>query len=184
MPAQLPSGGMSSQRATTVRYERHVSSTESNATSPSPAALQELLDRAVLRNLVESYASFADAGEPERVAGLFTPDAQLIVSLTPGADPTSIRRGRAEIAAAMAALSRYWTTTHVIANVMVEISGDTARGQVGCVAHHIEGLEGQRRDRVLYIRYADQYAKHEGSWRIAQREVKVVAVENQPLQVD
>ncbi|MCW2546145.1 MAG: hypothetical protein JWN96_605, partial [Mycobacterium sp.] len=31
--------------------------------------MQELLDRAVLRNLVEGYASFADAGEPERVAG-------------------------------------------------------------------------------------------------------------------
>jgi len=146
--------------------------------------MQELLDRAVLRNLVESYASFADAGEPERVAGLFTPDGQLVVSLTPGAEPTNIRRGRGEIAAAMAALSRYWSTTHVIANVMAEISGDTAHGQVGCVAHHIEGLEGQRRDRVLYIRYTDVYAKAEGTWRIAHREVKVVAVENRPLQID
>ena len=161
-----------------------MSSTESHPTSPSSAALQELLDRAVLRNLVESYASFADAGEPERVAGLFTPDAELIVSLTPGAEPTSIRRGRAEIAAAMAALSRYWSTTHVIANVTVDLAGDTAKGGVGCVAHHIEGLEGQRRDRVLYIRYTDSYAKSEGAWRIASREVKVVAVENRPLQID
>ncbi len=152
--------------------------------SPGAGAVQELLDRAVLRNLVESYASFADAGEPERVAGLFTPDAQLIVMLTPGAEPTGIRNGRAEIAAAMAALSRYWATMHTIANVVVDIKGDTATGQVGCIAHHIEGLEGQRRDRVLYIRYGDVYARSEGTWRIARREVNVVGVENRPLQID
>jgi uncharacterized protein (TIGR02246 family) len=158
--------------------------TTSAAVSPSAAALQELLDRAVLRNLVEGYASFADQGLPERVAALFTEDAKLIVSLTPGADPTAIRSGRAEIAAAMAALSRYWSTTHIIANFQVEITGPTAAGQVGCVAHHIEGPEGARRDRVLYIRYRDAYVRTEGTWRISQREVKVVAVENRPLQID
>jgi uncharacterized protein (TIGR02246 family) len=164
-----------------------VSSTPTPAeplTSVSAAALQELLDRAVLRNLIESYASFADAGEPERVAGLFTPDANLVVALTPGAEPTAIRHGRSEIAAAMAGLSRYWSTTHVIANVTVDVTGDTASGQVGCIAHHIEGIEGERRDRVLYIRYHDKYAKSEGTWRITRREVRVVAVENRPLQID
>lgn len=168
-----------------IRYERHVSSTAPHAdpiTAAASATLQELLDRAVLRNLVESYAGLADAGEPERVAGLFTPEASLIVALTPGAEPTAIRHGRGEIAAAMAGLSRYWSTTHVIANVMVDISGDQASGQVGCIAHHIEGVEGERRDRVLYIRYTDAYTKSEGSWRIARREVRVVAVENRPLQ--
>ena len=158
--------------------------TDARAFGPSAAALQELLDRAVLRNLVEGYASFADQGEPERVAGLFTEDAKLIISLTPGADPTGIRSGRGEISAAMAALSRYWSTTHIIANFQVEITGDTAAGEVGCVAHHIEGPEGERRDRVLYIRYTDAYVRTDGSWRIRQREVKVVAVENRPLQVD
>jgi uncharacterized protein (TIGR02246 family) len=138
----------------------------------------------VLRNLVEGYASLADQGEPERVANLFTEDAKLIVSLTPGADPTGIRSGRTEIAEAMKALSRYWSTTHVIANVQVDITGDTATGQVGCVVHHIEGPEGQRRDRVLYIRYADAYVRTEGTWRISRREVRVAAVENRPLQID
>jgi uncharacterized protein (TIGR02246 family) len=146
--------------------------------------MQELLDRAVLRNLIESYAGFADAGEPERVAGLFTADATLVVALTPGGEPTAIRNGREEIAAAMAALSRYWSTTHVIANVILELQGQHATGQVGCVAHHIEGLEGARRDRVLYIRYQDVYAKSEGIWRFTNREVRVVAVENRPLQID
>lgn len=143
-----------------------------------------MLDRAVLRNLVESYASLADAGEPERVAGLFTADGRLIVALTPGAEPTAVREGRTEIAAAMAGLSRYWSTTHVIANVTFDVTGDTARGQVGCIAHHIEGMEGERRDRVLYIRYVDAYAKNDGTWRISSREVRVVAVENRPLQID
>jgi uncharacterized protein (TIGR02246 family) len=143
-----------------------------------------MLDRAVLRNLIESYANFCDAGEPERTAGLFTEDGELVVVLNPGADPTSVRRGRSEIASAMAALSRYWSTMHVIANVNQEIDGDTARGRVGCVAHHFEGPEGQRRDRVLNIRYTDEYVKTEGTWRIKHREVRVLAVEKRPLTIE
>jgi uncharacterized protein (TIGR02246 family) len=161
-----------------------VSTTSSAPSGPSPAALQELLDRAVLRNLVESYASFCDAGDPERIAGLFTEDAELIVALNPGADPTAVRHGRTEIAAAMASLSRYWSTMHVIANVNAEIDGDTARGLVGCVAHHIEGPEGERRDRVLNIRYVDEYAKTDDTWRFKRREVRVVAVEKRPLMIE
>jgi ketosteroid isomerase-like protein len=143
-----------------------------------------LLDRAVLRNLIESYASFCDAGEPDRIAGLFTEDADLIVALNPGADPTAVRHGRAEIAGAMSSLSRYWSTMHIIANVNQEIDGDTARGLIGCVAHHIEGPEGERRDRVLNIRYVDEYAKTEGTWRFKRREVRVVAVEKRPLTIE
>ncbi len=151
---------------------------------PSAAALQELLDRAVLRNLIESYAAFADQGEPESLAGLFTPDGELIVALRPGDDATNVRHGRAEIASAIANLSRYWGTTHVIGNVLLTLSGDTATGSIGCVAHHFEGLEGQRRDRVLHIRYSDNYLRSEGSWRIARRQLAVIAVENRPLQID
>lgn len=65
-----------------------------------------------------------------------------------------------------------------------EIEGDTARGLVGCVAHHIEGPEGERRDRVLNIRYVDQYVKTEGTWRFKRREVRVVAVEKRPLMIE
>jgi hypothetical protein len=68
--------------------------------------------------------------------------------------------------------------------VTVEITGDQAAGKVGCVAHHIEGLEGERRDRVLYIRYTDAYTRSSGGWRIARRELRVVAVENRPLRID
>jgi uncharacterized protein (TIGR02246 family) len=146
--------------------------------------LQELLDRAVLRNLIESYANFCDAGEPERTAGLFTEDAELVVMLNPGGEPTSVRKGHEEIASAMAALSRYWSTMHVIANVNQEIDGDTATGRIGCVAHHIEGPEGERRDRVLNIRYTDKYVRTEGTWRFKHREVRVLAVEKRPLTIE
>ena len=138
----------------------------------------------MLRNLIESYANFCDAGEPDRTAALFTEDAELVVILNPGADPTSVRRGRSEIASAMAALSRYWSTMHVIANVNQEIDGDTARGRIGCVAHHIEGPEGERRDRVLNIRYTDEYVRTEGTWRFKHREVRVLAVEKRPLTIE
>ncbi len=138
----------------------------------------------MLRNLIESYANFCDAGEPERTAGLFTEDAELVVMLNPGGDATSVRRGHEEIASAMAALSRYWSTMHVIANVNQEIDGDTARGRIGCVAHHIEGPEGERRDRVLNIVYTDQYVRTEGTWRFTSREVRVLAVEKRPLTIE
>ena len=156
--------------------------------STDPAALStavaELIDQAALRRLVESYAAFADTGNPDGVAGLFTPDATLVVALKPGAEPTAIRQGREEIGAAMAALSRYQSTTHVIANALFEIDGDKASGRVGCVAHHIEGPAEAPRDRVLYIRYTDVYAKSESSWFFTNREVRVITVENRPTQID
>ncbi len=142
------------------------------------------MDRAELRNLIESYGAYADSGERTRIAELFTPDAELVVALNPGAAPTAIRHGRAEIADAMVGLSRYVTTSHIIANVQAALAGDEATGQVGCVAHHIEGADGAQRDRVLYIRYHDAYTRHEGAWRFAKREVRVLAVEKRPLQID
>ena len=156
----------------------------STDSATTEARLQELLDRAALRNLVESYAAFADTGNPDGVAGLFAPDATLVVALKPGAEPTAIRRGREEIGAAMAALSRYQSTTHVIANALFEIDGDKAGGRIGCVAHHMEGTEEAPRDRVLYIRYTDVYAKTAGSWFFTNREVRVITVENRPTQID
>jgi hypothetical protein len=156
----------------------------STESGPSPAVLQELLDRAVLRNLSESYAGYADARESAKLADLFVPDGRMIVALNPGQDATAVRTGREEIAAAIDALKRYWSTTHMIGNVLLEITGDTATGQVNCTAHHIEGEEGSRRDRVLYIRYLDEYARHRGGWRFRQREVRVLAVENRPLAID
>ncbi len=165
--------------ARAVRYEHLVSTTDSTT-----AALQELLDRAALRDLVENYAGFADAREPARMAGLFAVDGKLLVALTPGEKPTVERNGRAEIEGAMSRLGRYHSTTHVIGNVMQQINGDQAAGRVGCIAHHIDGPPGELHDRVLYIRYQDTYGKSDGAWQFTRREVWVVANENHPLQVD
>ncbi len=155
-----------------------------STTDSTAAALQELQDRAALRDLVENYAGFADAREPARMAGLFAVDGKLLVALTPGEEPTVERNGRAEIEGAMSRLGRYHSTTHVIGNVMQHISGEQATGRVGCIAHHIDGPPGELHDRVLYIRYQDTYAKSGGAWEFTRREVWVVANENHPLQVD
>lgn len=132
-------------------------------------------DRLDIRDLVERYAQCADRADGPGVAALFVPDGALIIYLTPGAaEPTSTRRGREEISTALAALDRYRLTMHLIASHTATIIGDGASGETRCVAHHI----ADGRDQVMSIRYADVFVHHEGHWRFAQREVRVLHVED------
>ena len=61
--------------------------------------INHTVDSWEVRQLVERYASGADRGDGEGVASLFTEDGEFVLWLDPDSpDPTSHRRGRAEIA--------------------------------------------------------------------------------------
>ena len=141
-----------------------------------------LPDRAAVRELVEAYAQRADRADGERAAELFTPDATLTVYITPEApEPTSVRRGRADIAEALDSVRRYRTALHIIASHTSTVTGDRADGETRCIAHHVYGEAGAERDRVLFIRYQDQFVRDGGRWLIAARELRVDAVTDRPL---
>ena len=135
-----------------------------------------------IRRLVEAYAAAADRTDGAALAALFTADGELEPWLDPTRDdPTGIRRGRAEIAAAIDGLSGYLFTHHTIASSVATVNGEEAVGEVRCVGHHVEGPPDVR-DRVLYIRYDDRLKRVDGRWRFSRREVHVQWVSIQPVE--
>ncbi|MBV9870281.1 MAG: nuclear transport factor 2 family protein [Frankiaceae bacterium] len=133
-------------------------------------------DQWEIRQLIERYANGADRADGEAVAELFADDAELVVWLDPrDAKPTSTRRGPAEIATAISWMERYHATQHVISNSVVDIDGDTARGDTRCTAHHVQDQDNDQgpEDRILFIRYSDDFVRVDGSWRFSRRELRV-----------
>jgi hypothetical protein len=129
-------------------------------------------DRAALRSIVDEYARGVDRRRPEAVAALFAVDGRLeIYEGDPQqAEPARVRNGREEIAAALKGLERYEVTTHLLGQHMVELSGDRATGETYCIAHHISTTEdGGRHDRVLSIRYLDDFERDGDGWVIRRR---------------
>ena len=67
-------------------------------------------------------------------------------------------------------LSSYSTTFHLMANHTCEIEGALATGEVYRLAHHHRGGRGGD-NTLMVIRYRDRYAKLDGAWRFARRDV-------------
>jgi ketosteroid isomerase-like protein len=139
-------------------------------------------DQWEIRQLVERYAAAADRADGAGVAELFTEDGELALWMDPIRDePTGLRRGRAEITAAVDGIGSYLATHHTIASSVATVDGDRAEGQTRCVGHHIEGPPNVR-DRVLYLKYDEQLARVDGRWRFTRREVHVQWVSIQSVE--
>ncbi|MGO9343578.1 MAG: nuclear transport factor 2 family protein [Acidimicrobiales bacterium] len=138
-------------------------------------------DRLAIAELVHSYAQAVDGRDPEGAAALFTSDGELVVWSDAGSEPPPVRRGREQIAGALAGLDRYRATFHAISSHTVVLSNDVATGRTGCVAHHVSGSGDQERDRVWYLSYTDTFRREAEGWRIARRELRVKIVEEYPL---
>ncbi|WP_305093013.1 nuclear transport factor 2 family protein [Prescottella sp. R16] len=144
---------------------------------------RELIDRLALSDLVAQYAIAVDRRDETVLAALFTTDARLVQPpdlVRPGRDP--ILSGAVGIASSiLAAVAHLHSTRHVVAQQLVEITGDSARGETYCEAHHMYPVEGGHRDHVVALRYLDEYHRADGAWRIARRELIVDFTENRTV---
>jgi hypothetical protein len=153
---------------------------------PAVSAEPQLADRLALRQLVEDYARGCDRRESLAVAGLFTEDGRL-VQHREGAEadpPASDTRGRAAIAELIEGLGRFEVTTHFLGQQSLTFDGDTAQGETYCLAHHLYRRDGERRNRVMSIRYLDRYRREGPGWRFTERRLAVDWVEDRPLRPD
>jgi ketosteroid isomerase-like protein len=144
--------------------------------------LERLADELEIRQLAADYARGVDVPDGARVADLFLPDGVLRICHRGKAEPFSERVGREAIAAAMARLTRYDTTLHVVANQYIDVAGDSAKGEAYCLAHHIRDVEGKgSMDYFMAIRYLDEYTRTDDGWKIAVRELQVEFTEDRPV---
>ena len=142
-------------------------------------AVQDLIDRAALRRLVNEYAIASDGFDNERYAALFTEDASFSATAGGATEPFITANGRAEIARVPDANRVFEQTFHEIANHVVEIDGDRATGVVYCLGRHLlpASANGVQEVLVLPVRYHDEYIKTAAGWRFASRRIQLTWIE-------
>ena len=136
-------------------------------------SIETASDRLALLDLSYAYARNADRIDAEALGALFADDGVLRI-ISRGAESAPVERvGPADITSAIKRLDRYEVTFHMVGNHYYEIDGDSATGEVYCIAHHVHGEPGSKRDHVMMIRYNDRYRREGSGWRFAQRELPV-----------
>ncbi len=143
----------------------------------------DMAARVALRLLVDTYACHVDRGDADAVAGLFTADGRLVAHFHPGGDGSpTVRTGRADLVAALVAgLDRYLQTTHVVGGQVLELDGERARGETVCLAHHVYERHGVRRLLVMAVRYQDEFVCESGTWRFAERQLRLDWRDDRPM---
>ena len=123
-------------------------------------ALRHLLDERDLRALSATYMRGLDRHDPALVRSVFSDDATTHYG--------TFRGGPAEMAGmAMAALSAYRATQHLLGQINLAVSGDSATGEVYFQAFHQHATEGF--DRFICGRYIDRYRRTGGGWLMTHR---------------
>jgi 3-phenylpropionate/cinnamic acid dioxygenase small subunit len=124
-----------------------------------------------LNQLAYRYAAAVDACDEAAFLAVFTPGARLRSFHPDAAEPFADLAGHAQLATIPNTMrGMYRATTHMMTNHLVDVAGDAASGEVLCTARHLE-LDGASTINVI-IRYVDRYARHEGAWRIADRQIR------------
>jgi SnoaL-like domain len=138
-------------------------------TDLSPA---ESADRLALRELFDAYAHCADRRDAEGQKALFTDDCRFAVYMDgPGTDPTYVLEGREALSPVFADLNQYEATMHFNGQSTVTLDGDGATGESYTIAHHLFRQDGARTMMVAWLRYLDVFAKIDGAWYFAERQL-------------
>jgi ketosteroid isomerase-like protein len=134
----------------------------------------EAADRVAIRQLFDAYAHCADRRDAEGQKALFTEDTHFVVYMEgEGTEPTQELNGREALTPVFADLNRYEATTHFNGQSTVALDGDRATGESYCLAHHLFTEDGERKLMVASLRYIDTFAKSDGRWLFAERNLYV-----------
>lgn len=132
-------------------------------------------DERAIRRLIETYARGADRRRPALTASVFADDGVLqIFDGDPEAGGTLSRErtGRDEIQQAMGGLARYRVTMHLLGQSTIDVAADgaSATSETYCTAHHLtDHDDGSVSDRVMFIRYLDDWANAPDGWSLRRR---------------
>ena len=136
-------------------------------------------DEREIRRLIETYARGADRRQPALTASVFTDDGVLQIYTgdpNEGGTLDRERNGRAEIETAMGGLARYRVTFHGLQQSTIDVHDDgaSATSETYCVAHHLTHHDdGTVSDRVMFIRYLDDWIRTADGWRLGRRRLAV-----------
>jgi hypothetical protein len=129
-----------------------------------------------LNDLGVRYARFVDRREFANLSEVFHADASIAVFPGDPATHAALYKmnNLAEIQQAFQLLHRYKSTFHFVGQqLLLDTSGDSARGETYCIAHHFHNKNGKDHDFAMYIRYQDRFARIGGQWKIQERQLIV-----------
>jgi hypothetical protein len=134
----------------------------------------EQADRLAIRELVDAYAHCADRRDGGGQKSLFTQDTHFVVYMDgQGTEPTQVLDGREALTPVFEALNNYRATMHFNGQSTIALDGDRATGESYCIAHHLFTDDGERKLMVAWLRYGDTFAKVDGNWLFAERNLFV-----------
>ena len=134
-------------------------------------------DVTALNQLAYRYAAAVDACDTSLFQSVFHAEARLHGYYPDSDGPFVDLRGHEQLAAVPNAMRGvYKHTTHMMTNHMVEIDGDTAKGQVLCTARHLTKAPDPGSINII-IRYVDRYARQITGWVITERQIRFLWAE-------
>ena len=127
-----------------------------------------MTDREEILDVVARYAHTVDDRDIDGIVACFTPDGRIDFEggRNSGVGHDGIRRAFEE-AFALPQLARPATSTHLMANTLVAIDGDTAHAETQGVAYLASPATGVVATRGL--RYSDDLRRGDAGWRITHR---------------
>jgi hypothetical protein len=148
------------------------------AVSPTEAA-----DRLAIRELVEAYAHCADRRDAKGQMSLFTPDTHFVVYINARErNPSQELHSREALAPVFADLNKYAATMHFVGqSTILSLTNDQGTGEAYCLAHHLTVEGGKRQLMIAALRYYDTFAKIDGAWLFAERQLYVDWIEERTL---
>ena len=141
----------------------------------------EAADRLAIRELFDAYAHCADRRDADGQKALFTDDTRFAVYLNgEGSEPSYVLDGREALSPVFNDLNQYQATTHFNGQSTIELDGDRATGESYTIAHHLFTADGERTIMVASLRHLDTFAKIDGAWYFAERNLILDWSETRP----
>ena len=139
------------------------------------ARLQALCDRAEITDVIHRYGRGVATGDVELVASCFTGDAVLDMEYTVLNGGAAIRHfyagrfGAAKDVPPAPVVLANKISTPVMANIEIELQGDTARCESTCLAIHAGDRDGKGMVVVRGTQNSDEFIYAGAGWKIRRR---------------
>ncbi len=131
--------------------------------------MQELMDRAELKDLVDTFSNLADVKDAAAQGELFLPDGWLEFQLSFDGEINKIEGREALVQAFAATINPCKAVYHINGQQTVTLYGDEADGISYCTATLVNDVDGKDIITSNYVRYSDLYVRADGKWYIKRR---------------
>ena len=126
------------------------------------SALQELVDKAGIRDVMMRYARGIDRRDMDLIASSFAPDAYVNYA---GRED----QGRDNIISRLRTSTSRYRSTHFMGDQEIQINGDTADVETYAIDYLFYTVEGTHYQSMGGLRYVDKMVRQNGQWQVQHR---------------